>query len=163
MLDDSPAASAPAADAISTVSERLQDPIGKALNVLEKAFREEIENVRREERERIEQHVQARVVQIRKRAEEVIREKLLLARARDKERRTLAEERLRQNYEKLKRMANKITHQKAQIQRARRQLQQQLVGADEVHRQLANLGQTMTKQLDNLEEMTPEEEIKFSR
>ena len=119
--------------------------------------------MRREERERIEQHVQARVVQIRKRAEEVIREKLLLARARDKERRTLAEKRLRQNYEKLKRMANKITHQKAQIQRTRRQLQQKLLAADEVHRQLADLGQTMTKQLDNLEEMTPEEEIKFSR
>jgi rhodanese-related sulfurtransferase len=162
LLDDSPAASAPAADAISTVSDRLQNPVGKALNSLEKAFREEIENVRREERERIEQHVQARVVQIRKRAEEVIREKLLLARARDKERRKLAEERLRQNYEKLKRMANKITHQKAHIQRARRRLQQKLLAADEVHRQLADLGQTMTKQLDNLEEMTPEEESKFS-
>ena len=126
------------------------------------AYRAQIENVRKEERERVEQHVQARVAKVRKRAEEVIREKLLLARARDKEQKKLAEERLRQNYEKLKRVANKITHQKAEIQRARRQLQQKLLAADEVHRQLAELGDSMTQQLDNLDGMMPDEDIKFS-
>ena len=149
-------------EAITTVSARLQDPIAKALQALENAFREQLENVRKEERERVEGHVKARVAKVRKRAEEVIREKLLLARARDKELKKQAEERLRENYEKLKRMANKITHQKAEIQLARRQLAQKLLAADEVHRQLAELGNSMTEQLDNLDGMMPEEEIKFS-
>ena len=72
------------------------------------------------------------------------------------------DERLRQNYEKLKRIANKITYQKAGIQRARRQLQQKLLAADEVHRELAVLRGSMTQQLDNLDGMIPEGEIKFS-
>ena len=167
--DDSSAATAPEPRVIDTASERLGDPIGKALDTLETAFREQLESVRKQlesvrkqERERVEEHVQERIVQIRKRAEELIREKLLLARARDKEQKKQAEERLRQNYEKLKRMANKITHQKAEIQRARRQLQQKLLAADEVHRQLADLGESMTQQLDNLDGMMPEDEIKFS-
>ena len=160
--DDSSAATAQEPRVIDAASERLGDPIGKALNTLETAFREQLESVRKQERERVEEHVQARVAQLRKRAEEVIREKLLLARARDKEQKKQAEERLRQNYEKLKRMANKITHQKAEIQRARRQLQQKLLAADEVHRQLADLGESMTQQLDNLDGMMPEDEIKFS-
>jgi rhodanese-related sulfurtransferase len=162
LQEDSHAPATSTAEALSAVADRVQDPIAEAIRALETAFREEIENVRREERERIERHVQGRVAHIRKRAEEIIREKLLLARARDKERTKLAEERLRQNYEKLKRMANKITHQKAEIQRARHQLQQKLLAAEEVHRQLADLGQTMTQQLDNLDGMMPEEDIKFS-
>ena len=162
LQDDSTPRTVPDTEAITTVSERLQDPIAKALHALEMAYRAQIENVRKEERERVEQHVQARVAKVRKRAEEVIREKLLLARARDKEQKKLAEERLRQNYEKLKRVANKITHQKAEIQRARRQLQQKLLAADEVHRQLAELGDSMTQQLDNLDGMMPDEDIKFS-
>jgi CRP-like cAMP-binding protein len=142
--------------------EATQDPIGSVLHELEKAVRVQIEAVRKREREQIEQHVKTRVARIRKRAEQMLREKLLEARARDRARNKAVEKQLRQHYERLTRLANKITHQKAEIQRARHQLEQKLRAAHEVHRELAQLGQTMTRELDNLEGMMPDGEIKFS-
>jgi CRP-like cAMP-binding protein len=143
-------------------TEQTPDPIGSAFRELEKAVRGQIDAVRKDERDRIEQYVRSRVARIRKRAERMMREKLLEVRARDRERNKAAENRLRQQYEKLTRLANKITHQKAEIQRARRQLEQKLRAADQIHRELAELGLTMTQELDNLEGMMPDGDTKFS-
>ena len=57
---------------------------------------------------------------------------------------------------------NKITHQKAEIQHARREIEQKLSTAGDLYRELSTLGQTMTQQIDNLEEMMPDVGVELS-
>ncbi len=138
------------------------DPIAKAFKELETTFRTQIRQAHAHERERLEKHVQTRIERIRARAREVIREKLIAARARDKARLAEAEQGLRERYEQLQRVANRITHQKAEIQRARRQIEQKLRAADGLQRELSSLGQTITEQMESLDALMPDDGMELS-
>ena len=155
-------AESPRVDLQSTAEPVAQDWISGAFKELENTIRKQVETAYAQERIRAEQLVQERVAWVQKRAEQLIREKLLQARARDKERIKTIEDKLRERYERLQRVVNKITHQKAEIQRARRELEQKLRAAAELHRELSMIGQTMTDQIDNLEELMPDEGAKLS-
>lgn len=157
-IDESPQARTP-----EIAESATQDWISKAFKESEDRFREQLESALVAERAHAEQLVQERVAHVGKRAEEMIRERLVEARARDKERIEALEAQLRERYGRLEQVANKITHQKAEIQRARRHLEQKLHAAAELHRELSTLGQTMTQQIDNLEEMMPDEGAGLSR
>ncbi|MEQ8659981.1 MAG: hypothetical protein RLW62_04130, partial [Gammaproteobacteria bacterium] len=90
-------------------------------------------------------------------AEEVLREKLLQARARDRERVATRERELEDFHARLAGLANRVTHQKARIQEARNALAEKLAAVDSLHRELSTLGQSMTRQLDELDSLTLDE------
>lgn len=130
------------------------DPIAQLLGDFERRLREEIATVRETERQRYEARFAGRVGQMRKRAEEVLREKLMQARARDRERIALRERELDDFHARLVGLANRVTHQKARIQEARNALADKLAAVDSLHRELSSLGQSMTQQLDELDNLT---------
>lgn len=155
-----PAAQAPAAsDALSGLPGRIDDALGHAFVDLESMVRERLETIRREERARVEAEFQQRVAAIRQRAEQLVRERLRQARAKDRERGEALEARTRERFERLATLASRITHQKVEIQRARRLIEQKLKAADVLHRELAQLGETMTREIGSLEELMPESGI----
>lgn len=154
---ESPVAPA-ASDASSGLTDRFDDALGNAFTDLESMVRERLENIRREERARVEAEFQQRVAAIRQRAEQLMRDRLRQLRAKDRERNEALELRTRERFERLAALANRITHQKAEIQRARRLIEQKLKAADTLHRELAQLGETMTREIGSLEELMPEPE-----
>ena len=112
-----------AADSFGAAEPAAHDWISNAFKKLESTFRDEMQSALAEEHARAEQTIQVRVAQVQKQAEQVLREKLSEARARDQERTQEVEARLRERYNRLEQVVNKITHQKAEIQRARRELE----------------------------------------
>jgi chromosome segregation ATPase len=58
---------------------------------------------------------------------------------------------LRERYERLMQLANKISQQKAEIQEARSRLQKRLQDANKLHREFSEIGQTMSQQIGDLE------------
>ena len=59
---------------------------------------------------------------------------------------------------KLFTLCSPITRQKAAIYQARRQLEDKLGLAEQVHHELAQIGLTVTRQLNDLENMIPDTE-----
>lgn len=135
------------------------DAVEHALAALHAAIDERVERAvgqaRREERASIDAEVQRQTAAIRQRAEELLRQKLREARARDRERMQAFETKLRSHYTRLTGLANRITHQKAEIQRARREIEEKLRAVNTVHRELSELGLNMTRELDGLDELMP--------
>lgn len=135
------------------------DAIGQLMAEFEQRLRGEVEAARRAERARHEQRFAERVALMRSRAEEVVREKLTQARARDRERLAQRERELDDFHARLAGLANRVTHQKARIQEARNALAEKLAAVESLHRELSTLGQSMTRQLDELDSLTTAEPV----
>ena len=135
------------------------DGIGQLMAEFEQRLRGEVEAARRAERARHEQRFAERGALMRSRAEEVVREKLTQARARDRERLAQRERELDDFHARLAGRANRVTHQKARIQEARNALAEKLAAVESLHRELSTLGQSMTRQLDELDSLTTAEPV----
>jgi len=92
-----------------------------------------------------------KLLELKQKAEAELRRKLVKLRERDKEVMAQREALLRERYAQLQRIAHRFTHQKAQIQHAKRELEEKLRAADVIHRELNELGQYVTRQLDDLD------------
>jgi len=161
-IDDDTVLPAAPADVASAATERDEagapvDALALALSDFERRLRAHVEAVRREERLRYERRFAERVNRMRKRAEELLREKLLQARARDRERLAAHEQQLNDMHARLTALVNKLTHQKARIQDARRQLADKLAIVASLHSELNSLGQNVTRELDDLDGIFPDQ------
>jgi hypothetical protein len=126
----------------------MDDGIGRLTRELETRFLRYVEQVRDEERRR----AQTRLQQL---AEQQLRAKIETVKARYQAAYAAREKTLRDCYEHLLEVAHKITRQKAAIYHARRQLEEKLRLARQVHHELAQVGLTVTRQLNDLEGMFP--------
>ncbi|MEQ8232739.1 MAG: cyclic nucleotide-binding domain-containing protein [Gammaproteobacteria bacterium] len=138
----------------SAPTNAADDAVTRLLGEFEQRLRNEIDAVREAERARFEARFATRVGQMRKRAEEVVREKLVQARARDRERLAERERELDDYHARLAALANRVTHQKARIQEARNALAEKLAAVESLHHELNSLGQSVTRQLDELDSLT---------
>ncbi|MCP5146089.1 MAG: cyclic nucleotide-binding domain-containing protein [Gammaproteobacteria bacterium] len=130
----------------------VEDPVDAALAELGRVIRTQIATERQRERERMQAYLNSRVERMQSRAREIIQQRLKEARARDREIMRQNEDKLREHYDKLRQLANRVTHQKAELKRARQQLEEKLRAAEALQRELAQLGQTMTRELADLDD-----------
>ncbi len=128
-----------------------KDRLAEAMLVLEQRLRRHIAEVRAQERASYDTRIRARLVELKSKAEAELRRKLVKLRTRDKEVMAEREALLRERYAQLQRIANRFTHQKAQIQQAKRDLEDKLRAADTIHRELSEIGQHVSRQLDDLD------------
>jgi|LNFM01.1.fsa_nt_gb hypothetical protein len=128
-----------------------KDRLAEAMGILEQRLRRHIAEVRAQERANYETRMRARLVELKQKAEAELRRKIVKMRTRDKEVMAEREALLRERYAQLQRIANRFTHQKAQIQQARRELEDKLRAADTIHRELNEIGQHVSRQLDDLD------------
>jgi len=128
-----------------------RDRLAEAMFVLEQRLRRHIAEVRAQERANYETRMRHRLLELKQKAEAELRRKLVKLRERDKEVIAQREALLRDRYAQLQRIANRFTHQKAQIQHARRELEEKLRAADTIHRELNEIGQHVSRQLDDLD------------
>ena len=130
-----------------------RDRLAEAMSVLEQRLRRHIAEVRAQERANYEARMRHRLMELKQKAEAELRRKLVKLRERDKEIVATHAQQLRERYAQLQRIANRFTHQKAQIQHAKRELEEKLRAADRIHRELNEIGQSVTRQLDGLDEV----------
>ncbi len=149
--DTAPTASLPS-------REEINDEIGRFMRALEGRFRRYVLEVRAEERRRAQAQLQTHAKRLQALAEQQLRTKVETIRERYQTALLAREKKLRERYEHLIAMANKVTRQKAAIYQARRQLEDKLRLAEQVHNELAQIGLTVTRQLNDLEGMIPDEE-----
>jgi hypothetical protein len=149
-------APAPAADLPS--HDEISDEISRFTRELEVRFRHYVETVRAQERQRAQAQLQLHVKRLKQLAEQQLRVKVDTIRERYQAAHLTKEKKLRERYENLIVMANKMTRQKAAIYQARRQLEDKLRMAEQVHNELAQIGLTVTRQLNDLEGMIPDDE-----
>lgn len=160
--DEAPPAPSPFDEPPRQPDTAARDRLAEAMIVLEQRLRRHIAEVRAQERTSYEARMRHRLLELKHKAEAELRRKLLKLRERDKEVMTQREALLRERYAQLQRIANRFTHQKAQIQHAKRELEEKLRAADAIHRELNELGQHVTRQLDDLDHVfggsvTPDE------
>lgn len=65
---------------------------------------------------------------------------------------------LRRHYQRLLRLANKITRQKAELQRARRDLEQKLGATDSLYREVHDIRRMLAQRIGNLEGLDSDDE-----
>lgn len=65
---------------------------------------------------------------------------------------------LRRHYQRLVRLANKITRQKAELQRARKDLEEKLGATDNLYREVHDIRRMLTQSIGNLEGLEAEDE-----
>ena len=128
-----------------------KDRLAEAMLILEQRLRRHIAEVRAQERASYDTRMRARLVELKSKAEAELRRKIVKLRTRDKEVMAEREALLRERYAQLQRIANRFTHQKAQIQQAKRDLEDKLRAADTIHRELNEIGQHVSRQLDDLD------------
>lgn len=128
-----------------------KDRLAEAMAVLEHRLRRHIAEVRAQERANYDTRMRHKLLELKQKAEAELRRKLIAVRARDKELIAQREALMRDRYAQLQRIANRFTHQKAQIQHAKRQLEEKLRAADTIHRELNEIGQTVSRQLDDFD------------
>ncbi|HMM78221.1 MAG TPA: hypothetical protein PJ986_21170 [Gammaproteobacteria bacterium] len=128
-----------------------RDRLAEAMFMLEQRLRRHIADVRAQERANYETRMRHKLLELKQKAEAELRRKLVKLRERDKEVMAQREALLRERYAQLQRIAHRFTHQKAQIQHAKRELEEKLRAADVIHRELNELGQYVTRQLDDLD------------
>jgi len=137
--------------------DEISDEISRFTRELEGRFRRYVEQVRAEERRRAQARLQVHAKRLQALAEQQLRAKIETVRERYQAAYVDREKKLRVRYEHLIAMANKVTRQKAAIYQARRQLEDKLRLAEQVHNELAQIGLTVTRQLNDLEGMIPDE------
>jgi hypothetical protein len=137
-----------------------------ALKVLAQRLRRHVEDVRAQERAAVElkfrrqlddlkagaqAELRRRFDDLKQRAEAELRRKLTQLRARDRATLLENETRLRERHALLQRIARRYAHEKNEIQHARRQLEEKLRAADAIHRELYELGRSVSLQLEDLD------------
>ncbi|MSR15567.1 MAG: hypothetical protein EXR86_13605 [Gammaproteobacteria bacterium] len=135
----------------------VNDEISGFARELEGRFWRYVEQVRAQERQRAQAQLQNYVKRLQQLAEQQLRAKIETVRERYQAAHLAKEKKLRERYEHLIAMANKMTRQKAAIYQARRQLEDKLRLAEQVHNELAQIGLNVTRQLNDLEELIPDE------
>ena len=137
--------------------DEINDEISRFTRELEGRFRRYVDVVRSEERKRAQAQLQVHVKRLQKLAEQQLRGKMETIRDRYHEAYLAKEKKLRERYGHLITLTNTVTRQKAAIYQARRQLEDKLRLAEQVHNELAQIGLNVTRQLSDLEGMIPDE------
>lgn len=128
-----------------------KDRLAEAMAVLEQRLRRHIADIRAQERANYDTRMRHKLLELKQKAEVELKRKLVSLRERDKEVIAQREALLRDRYAQLQRIANRFTHQKAQIQHAKRELEEKLRAAETIHRELSEIGQNVSRQLDDLD------------
>lgn len=144
-------------EAVLPSRREIDDEIGRFTRELEMRFRRYVEQIREEERRRAQARLQQHARRLQQLAEQQLRAKIETVKTRYQAAYAAREKTLRERYEHLLAMANKVTRQKAAIYQARRQLEDKLRLAEQVHHELAQIGLTVTRQLNDLEGMIPDD------
>ena len=134
----------------------IDDEIGRFARQLDHQFREYVQKVRIEERDRYETLLEKHANKLKQAAEGKLREKVKLIRDRYHNAYLQKEQMLQDRLVQMREFADQITRQKAAIYEARRGLANKLEQAEKLHNQLTNLGDEVNLQLDKLDDLMPD-------
>ncbi len=134
----------------------MDDEIGRFARQLDHQFREYVQKVRVEERDRYETLLEKHANKLKHAAEGKLREKVKLIRDRYHNAYLQKEQMLQDRLVRMREFADQITRQKAAIYEARRGLANKLEQAEKLHNQLTNLGDEVNLQLDKLDDLMPD-------
>lgn len=150
---DDGALESPPAQALAAVLP--MDAISTMTRTFESELRQHVENVRNAERAHAQIRIKAYAAKLKAKAEEEIRAKVKIVRSRYEQAHAARELDLRKRYEQLLALANRLARQKAEIYQARHQMEEKLKRAEQLHRELSELGGMVSHQLDQIDGLLP--------
>ncbi|NIR29596.1 MAG: hypothetical protein GWN84_09865 [Gammaproteobacteria bacterium] len=143
---------------VRTASAAPDDALSGITQTLEAELRRYAEENAATQRRRFEQRVNNTVAELKQLATERMRKNAEKIRSACHSAYARKEAKLQQRYERLMSLAEKVRRQKTEIREARKQLEAKLEAVDELHRQVSRIGETMSRQVDDLEDMVGHDE-----
>jgi len=131
------------------------DPLQTITRAFEAELKRHVDGIRHEERSRAQIKLKGYAEKLKVQAEEQLRNKIKVVKARFEQAHAAREQDIRKRYEQLLELANRLTRQKAEIHQARQQIEDKLKRAETLHRELAELGGVVSGHLDQIDEMLP--------
>jgi hypothetical protein len=144
--------SAPLASAVPLPPAPHDDPLHALTRTFEEHLREYVEAVRYAERDRVLAKARKQIHKLKKQAEEQLREKLRAINSRYAAAYAERDADIRKRYAQLLSLANRLAQQKAEINRARGLIDEKLKRAEQLHRELTDLGGQVSTSLDALDD-----------
>ncbi len=126
------------------------DGLTQIIQEFENRIRGHAETVAMQRTAQIEEDYQDKLKRVRKAAAVEVRKRQELARRRYKQQFKKKELQLRAQYKKLMALANKITEQKAQLQRAKKQFEEKITAANAVYKQVEDMRKTLREHIGDL-------------
>ncbi len=133
-------------------------PLSDITHMIDAELRRYLKESVAAQRKLLEQRMNAAVAQLKHLATERMRKNAEKIRTACHAAYAAKEARLQQRYETLMSLAEKIRRQKAEIHEARTELEEKLAAANELHHQVSRIGETVSRQVDDLEGMVGDEE-----
>ena len=154
---DAPPAPAPASPPAATSDA--EDPAAEsAIAEALAAFEEILRRFAEAERKRSEAQIAEWKVQLKKATMIVIKKQVDAARARWLESQSSNEAQLQAHYQRLKALADKVARQKAQIQKAKQELENKLEVADRLHSEFDEIRSVLDGQIDAIDALDADED-----
>ncbi len=137
------------------------DVISTMTRAFEAELRRHVESVRSAERAHAQIRIKAYAAKLKAKAEQEIRAKIVTIRSRYENAHSAREADLRKRYEQLLALANRLARQKAEVYQARHQMEEKLKRAEQLHRELSELGGMVSSQLDQIDGLLPSDDIEL--
>jgi rhodanese-related sulfurtransferase len=145
------------ADPVAPESETpIHDDLSRLVRLLEVRLREQMARYRDEERARIQQALDLKLDDGRRELEAKLKADVTALVYEIYARQADQTKELVMRSSKLVELANRITHQKGEIIRARRRLDEKLAAAEALHAEVRELGDNVSRQLSELADFLPE-------
>ena len=139
------------------------DPLLSLTRTFEAQVRRHVDGIREQERARAQARLKTYGDRLKAQAEEQLRTKVRALRARFEQANAAREQDIRKRYAQLLELANRLTRQKAEINQARKLIEEKLGRAEILHRELAELGGVVSGHLDQIDEMLPADDSDINR
>ncbi len=139
------------------------DPLLSLTRTFEAQVRRHVDGIREQERARAQAKLKTYGDRLKAQAEEQLRTKVRALRARFEQANAAREQDIRKRYAQLLELANRLTRQKAEINQARKLIEEKLGRAEILHRELAELGGVVSGHLDQIDEMLPADDSDINR
>jgi chromosome segregation ATPase len=128
-----PSTPAPAPEPAAAAADSAESPVEGAISEAMRGMEEVLRRFAEAERRRAEEELAEYKIQLKKATMIVIKKQVDAARARWTESQTFNEAKVAEHYQRLKALADKVAKQKAQIQKAKHELEKKLEVADRLH------------------------------
>jgi len=143
---------APSATAASVPPAPSDDALRVLTRTFEDHLRDYVDAVRQAERDRVLAKARKQIQKLKKQAEDQLREKLRAINSRYAAAYAGRDADIRKRYAQLLNLANRLAQQKGEINRARQLIDEKLKRAEQLHRELTDLGGQVSTSLDELDD-----------
>ena len=140
-------------------SPREGDEITQFMHTLERMLRETVEKRVSEERRTVQAHYSEKVARVKRSAVQEVKRQTQLYRDKIHAEHAHRTKRLKDQYQKLMALAHRVSRQKAELKRARQEMESKLQATTRLQREIDTLRETLSQSLGNFDTLDDDSEL----